>query len=312
MRGSPHEAKGESTMNVRDKAIQTGAAAVAAAALWAGAAGFAQSIHAQAPAAPAPAAPSGVAPPQLNVPVVRFYGKVINPAGQAVVDMTMGASVGGISCTSSSTPTNLGTAQTLASGNNVSTDYTDNAGNYLLDIQDLPGCSTPGAKVNFSAGGLKAKETGTVPDLQGSAVHLDLTLQAPPTRTPTPAPRPAVAPPPPPVVRTPPPPAATPARVQGPRGIQGPAKAQGPVKGPVRAQGPAKAAGKPSYQAPAYGAGGGAPAAAAPRLPSTGTGGLLDQSAAGGNGWALAAVLLAALGMAASGLVRLGRTERGR
>jgi hypothetical protein len=47
-----------------------------------------------------------------------------------------------------------------------------------------------------------------------------------------------------------------------------------------------------------------APAATAPRLPSTGTGGLLAQLASTSlSGWALALIVLAAVGLSASGLV---------
>src|SRR5207248_4035914 len=95
----------------------------------------------------------------------------------------------------------------------------DNGGNYVIDIQAVPGCTTPGSTVSFTAGPYRARETGTVPDIPGTAVHLNLTFQLP--ATPTPAatavatPRPATAtpaapPPPPPSTATPPRPVSTP------------------------------------------------------------------------------------------------------
>jgi hypothetical protein len=57
--------------------------------------------------------------------------------------------------------------------------------------------------------------------------------------------------------------------------------------------------------APVLGAGG-----AAPRLPSTGTGGLLDQQSSSSlTGWALALLVLAGLGVSASGLVAYRRSR---
>jgi hypothetical protein len=50
---------------------------------------------------------------------------------------------------------------------------------------------------------------------------------------------------------------------------------------------------------------------AAPRLPNTGTGGLLDQQSSSSSltGWALALVVLAGLGVSASGLVAYRRSR---
>jgi hypothetical protein len=81
-------------------------------------------------------------------------------------------------------------------------------------------------------------------------------------------------------------------------------------KGPVTAQAPKAAAAPaaPVAQAPAVSAA--APAASAPRLPSTGTGGLLDQSTSTSlSGWALALIVLAGLGVSASGLVAYRRSR---
>jgi hypothetical protein len=287
-------------MRLLGKAGTVGLACVTAAALLAGASGLARSAHAQAPppAAPPPAAPAPAAVPGIpvlppaestaiaslpegvpeSVPMARFYGQVVDAnSGEPPSNATIIAYVGDVQCSKST-------------GNG-----TDNYGHYTLDLYAVPGCTTPGASVRFTVNDLTTEQHGTVPDLPGTAIHLDLTVAQ---ATPTPAPRPSVvatvAPPPPPV-RTPPP-AATPAtvqapRVQGPRGVQGPKAVQAPK----------------AVQRPAYGAGG-APAAVAPRLPSTGTGGLLDQSG-GASGWMLAAVLLAALGMGASGLVAYRREQ---
>jgi len=152
-----------------------------------------------------------------------------------------------------------------------------NDSSYATDIQAIPGCTTPGATVVFTAGGFTAKQTGTIPDLPGTPVHLDLTFQA----AATPA---ATAPPP------PPPPSATPASAPPPPTPR-PATAT-PAAKPVVQQAPAAAA--------AY-----APVAGA-RLPNTGTGGLLEQQTAE-TGWALLVIVLAALGVSATGLVAYRR-----
>ena len=229
---------------------------------------------------------SGIANAQSSgqVPAARFYGAVNGGAGGATVT----ASVGGTVC-------GTGSASN---------------GSYFVDIQSVSGCTTSGAKVNFRVGSAPATQVGTIPDVMGTAVHLDLTVgQA--TATPGARATARTAPPPPPappVVRTtaaPPPPPRPPvvatarpatATVVRPA-AQAPKAAQGPVKGPVRAQGP-KAA-----QAPR--------AAAAPRLPSTGTGGLLDQqsNSSGMAGLELAMIMLAALGIGASGLVAYRRSH---
>jgi len=216
------------------------------------------SVHAQGPA---------------TVPVARFYGTARDPAGQPPVGLTIGATIGGNQC---------GSSQTITGG--VSTTSVDNTGNYVFDVQAVPGCTTPGATVVFTAGNLRAKETGTIPDIPGTAVHLNLTLQAPATPT-------AAPPPPPTATRAPtqaPPPPAT-ATAAPPRPSVTPV-VQAP-KGPVRAQGPAGVA-------------------QAPRLPSTGTGGLLDQSSSSPAGWALVLVVVAAIGVSASGIFAYKRSGR--
>lgn len=259
------------------------------ASLLAGVAGFAGPLAAQSPIAP---------------PAVRFYGHVTVQGGrQLPISSKIAANVNGQRCDA----TVIFPRPGLPNGINGS--FTDNNSNYALDVQSAPGCTTPGASVDFSSGALKAQQHGTIPDLPGTAVHLDLTFQLPPTPTPAAAPRPAPAPAP----RPAPPPAFTaplrpagqgPAGAQGPRGIQGPSKAQGPWKGPAAVKGPYRAQGPARAQAPAYGAGGGAVTAAAPRLPSTGTGGLLDQPVGTPftAPWSLAAVLLAAVALGVGGV----------
>lgn len=283
-------------MALRGKLGRLGAAALAVAGLAAG------SVFAVAPAqAQAPS----------SVPSARFYGHATFPNGALPAGSTISATVGGVACSVSVTATG---------GNSVG--QLDNLGNYALDIQAVPGCTTPGATVAFTAGGLRAQQTGTLPQIPGTAVHLDLTFAgATPTATPpppptvAPTPRVTTTPPPPPPTATRPiatPPVATPPRPTGtpvrPVVQQAPGKAvaQAP-KGPVVAQAPSKAA-APTYQAPAVSAA--APAAVAPRLPSTGTGGLLDQQASNSlTGWALALIVLAALGVSASGLVAYRRSR---
>jgi len=241
-------------------------------------------------------APPASAQAPVSVPVARFYGKVRDANGLPIVNWTITASVGAQVC--SGTQANVGGSGTA------------NDGTVFIDIQAIPGCTTPGSTVVFTAslgasGTVRAKQTGTIPDLPGTAVHLDLDFPAPATPTaaaPPPPPPPTVArtntpaPPPATAVRTPTTAPATPVRtpvVQ--RSVQ-----QAP-KGPVSAQGPKYGAG---------GAGGGV-AATAPRLPNTGTGGLLDQQSSSNSlaGWALALIVLAALGVSASGLMAYRRSR---
>jgi hypothetical protein len=274
-------------MALRGKLGRLGVAALAVAGLAAGSVFAVAPAHAQAPS---------------SVPSARFYGHATFPNGNPP-GTSISATVGGVACSVTVTATG---------GNSVG--QLDNLGNYALDIQAVPGCTTPGASVSFSAGALRAQQTGTLPQIPGTAVHLDLTFAGAPTSTATPpppptrpaetaTPRPATPPPPPPVTTTPRPAtpvATTPRPVVTPR-VQAPS-VQAP-KGPVVAQAP-KAAQAPAYVAPA------APAAVAPRLPSTGTGGLLDQSASTSlTGWALALIVLAALGVSASGLVAYRRSR---
>lgn len=249
----------------------------------------------------------------LSVPGARFYGRVYLPDGQPPANLTITAAIGNTVCSGT---------QSISGGQGGS--GTDNSGNYAIDIQATPGCTTPGSTVRFTAsggaaGGYSSKDTGTLPAIPGTAVHLDLHLQLPatPARTAT-----APAPPPPPTVaatpaRTtappPPPPATTPR--PAPPSTVAPARTpvaqhgvvqqapRGPVKGPVAVQAPYKpapvGAGGGNYQAPAV----------APRLPNTGTGGLLDQQSNTLAGWALMAIVLAALGVSATGLMAYKRSR---
>jgi len=206
----------------------------------------------------------------LSVPSVRFYGQATVNGQKTVTQLSITANVGTTPCS---------TAQANASGQGGSTTYND--GSYFVDIQAIPGCTTPGATVSFtassgSAGTYRAQQTGTIPSLTGTPVHLDLNFQLPATPT-------ATAPPP------PPPPAKTPTAAPPP---------------PAPAPAPATPAAKPVVQqAPAAAAY--APVAGA-RLPNTGTGGLLDQQTAE-TGWALLVIVLAALGVSATGLVAYRR-----
>jgi len=210
--------------------------------------------------------------------VARFYGQVTVPTGAPITNLTITGSVGSTTCS--------GTQSGVAGSATV------NSGQYILDIQAVPGCTTPGSSVTFTVAGFRARETGTIPDLPGTAVHLDLHFQAPttPTAVATPVattPRP-VTPPPSTQVVTPPSPVPTTPRVAT-QVVQ-----QRAVQSGVA----------PKYPAAAGGGGG------AVRLPSTGTGGLLDQQSSSSlTGWALALVVLAGLGVSASGLVAYRRSR---
>jgi len=247
-------------MQLTGRLGRLGIAALAGATLAGGWLVATPSVHAQGPA---------------TVPVARFYGTARDAAGQPPVGYTVAATIGGNSC---------GSSQTITGG--VSTTSVDNTGNYVFDVQAVPGCTTPGATVVFTAGALRAKETGTIPDLPGTAVHLNLTFQSPATPTAAPPPPPSATPRP--ATPAPPPPSTATAAPRPPVTpvVQAP-------KGPVRVQGPA---------------GGGV--AQAPRLPNTGTGGLLDQSSSSPAGWALVLVVVAAIGVSASGIFAYKRSGR--
>jgi len=254
--------------------------------------------------ATAAAAPAHAQAPQA-IPSARFYGAVTVPSGQPVTNLTITGAVGTTTCT--------------ATQSGIAGSATVNSGQYLLDIQAVPGCTAPGSNVNFTVAGFKAQETGTLPDLPGTPVHLDLHFQAPPPPPPPPPPStPSAAtplPPPPPApgpaspvatprTATPPPPPAS-----QPKSVQGPAVAQAPAKGPVVSQAPAskpQAAppSKPVVQAPPRPAAPPAPRPAAPALPNTGTGGLLPST---GTGSTWAAVLALASALAAAGVLRTRR-----
>jgi len=242
-------------MRITGKLGRWGLAAVALAGLAGG------SVFASAPA-------SAQAP--TNLPMARFYGQATVNGAKPITNLTISALVGTTPCSGTQA--------------NVSGSGTFNDGSYFVDIQAVPGCTTPGATVTFTISGFKAKQTGTLPQIPGTPVHLDLDFQAPATPAATTAP-----PPPPPPTQRPSTPVAAPPTAA-------PTRAATSSPKPVVQQAPA-GAGKPGvYQAPVAGA----------RLPNTGTGGLLDQQTTE-TGWALLVIVLAALGVSATGLVAYRR-----
>jgi hypothetical protein len=104
---------------------------------------------------------SGAAPAGAQPPAGRFYGSVTAQGGPAASGTTVTAtSASGATCGSNT----VGAAPATGS-------------NYALDLTGTdPGCSTPGALLNFSVGGATATVSGsnTVPDISG-AVRADLT-----------------------------------------------------------------------------------------------------------------------------------------
>jgi len=239
-------------MRITGKLGRWGLAAVALAGLAGG------SVFASAPA-------SAQAP--TNLPMARFYGQATVNGAKPITNLTISALVGTTPCSGTQA--------------NVSGSGTFNDGSYFVDIQAVPGCTTPGATVTFTISGFKAKQTGTLPQIPGTPVHLDLDFQAPATPT-------AAAPTP------PPPPQRTPSPAPPPPSTPPPARSsQTPSPKPVVQQAPA-------------GAGGGYAPVAGARLPNTGTGGLLDQQTTE-TGWALLVIVLAALGVSATGLVAYRR-----
>jgi hypothetical protein len=204
-------------------------------------------------AGPTPA--SNVGGPSA-VPSARFFGTVTPAAGGALPGSVVTASIGGVLCGSG----------------------TVNGNQYTVDVQAIQGCTTPGASVSFTVGGMPASPGGTLPAIPGTAVSLNLTVSAP---TPTPAPTVASTPPPPPTTRPstpPPPPTTAPTRAPTPAPTRPPAATAAQGQRPV-----APAAQKPAA-APA-GAPAAAPAAVAVAqrpavvvLPNTGSGTTAGQS----------------------------------
>jgi len=236
-------------MRLNGKLGRWGLAAVALALVAGGSAVASAPVRAQAP---------------TSIPVARFYGQVTQQGERPIVNVPVSATIGNTVCSA-----------TQSGNQGTGSSYTSNDSTYFLDIQAVPGCTTPGSTIVFTLGSMKAKETGTVPQLPGTPIHLDLDFQLPATPTST-----APPPPPPPAAKTPtaaPPPAPKPATAT-------------PAAKPVVQQAPAAA------YAPVAGA----------RLPNTGTGGLLDQQTTE-TGWALLVIVLAALGVSATGLVAYRR-----
>src|SRR5579885_1502920 len=96
------------------------------------------------------------------VPSARFFGTISSSSGASLQGATVTATIGGVTC---------GTG-------------TVSSGQYTVDIQAISGCTTPGASVSFSVNGQPASQTGQLPQVQGTAVPLNLTIVA---ATPTPA-----------------------------------------------------------------------------------------------------------------------------
>src|SRR5579875_1121575 len=267
--------RGTSTMKLRGATRLS--ALVGAALLVGGVALSAGSIVVQAQTGTATPAPTVAGPtPATNlggpaaVPSARFSGTVTLNGQPAPTGATVVASIGGVAC-------GFGTVTN---------------GSYIVDIQAIAGCTTPGATVSFTVNGVAASQTGTLPALQGSPVILNLTAQgASPTTAPTPPPPPPTTAPTRTMTPPPPPPTvthtatATPARTP---------TAQAPsAQKPAAAQAPA--AQKPAAAAPA-----------GVKLPSTGAGGV---SGGGLAGVGLLGTLLGALVLTVSGVVA---SRRGR
>ena len=250
-------------------------ALVGAALLVGGVALSAGSIVVQAQTGTATPAPTVAGPtPATNlggpaaVPSARFSGTVTLNGQPAPTGATVVASIGGVAC-------GFGTVTN---------------GSYIVDIQAIAGCTTPGATVSFTVNGVAASQTGTLPALQGSPVILNLTAQAAsPTTAPTPPP---------------PPPTTAPTRTTTP------APTMAPTTAPTRPSTPAptRTAQAPSAQKPAAAQ---APAAQKPaaaqapagvKLPSTGVGGASGSGLAGVGllGTLLGAVVLTLSGVVAS------------
>src|SRR5690348_13144559 len=118
-----------------------GVAIAAGVALAAGAGGQFTAVH-------------GATPTPSNIVVARFFGSVSSSGGSVPNGATVTASIDGVAC-------GVGTV--------AGTQYT-------VDIQELPGCITPGKKVAFAVNGQPSSPSGAVPNLQGAAVQLNLAV----------------------------------------------------------------------------------------------------------------------------------------
>jgi hypothetical protein len=82
----------------------------------------------------------------------------------------------------------VGDTTCSAKQDNVNASLTFDDGSYFVDIQGVPGCATPGPTVRFKTGSdgslpYRAKQTGTIPSIPGTPVHLDLDFSLPATAT---------------------------------------------------------------------------------------------------------------------------------
>jgi len=245
-------------------------------------AGVGVGVYAQTTATPT-AAPTVSGPtPASNlggpssVPSARFYGTVTGANGSVVpTGTTVTATIGGVAC-------GFGTVTNSQ---------------YIVDVQAISGCTAPGATVHFAVGGVPATQTGTLPNVEGTAVQLNLTVAAP---TPTPAPTTATVPPP------PPPPAPTTPRPTTVTATATPRPSTPAAQVPSAQRPSAPAAQKPAGVPVAQRPGAAAPAPAArPYLPNTGTGGAQGSGA----GLALLGILLGAVALSATGLVTYRRAR---
>jgi len=166
-----------------------------------------------------------------------------------------------------------GTAVTAVSATNPGTTCGTGTvagnGTYFVDIQAIPGCS---GNVTFTVNNAPASNPPTSPPaVQGSPQQVNLTAgAATPTPPPPPPPAPVSTPPPPP----PPPPPAAAAAVPAPVVPAAPPNT-GVGPGPTR------------------------PVSAAPQLPNTGTGGLLQSDSAGSvTPWLFLGLTLVAVALA--------------
>lgn len=266
-------------MSIRSTATRVGALVGAAAllggiAMTASTAVFAQAGTATPTAAAATASPLPVqvgGPAQ--VPTVRFFGTVTGATSGNVV-----ASVGGVAC-------GFGTVS---------------GGSYILDIQYITGCNTPGATVTFTVNGNSAGSS-TLPSgslTEGNAMSFNLTVvaaTATPMSTPPPLPTtPRATSTPPPLPHT-----ATPTAVTRTATAKPPTSTQAPAQKPSGAQKPVgaqAAAGKPAA----------AQAPAGVKLPNTGTGGVSDS---GLMGFGLLGILLGAATLTLSGVAAYRRSR---
>jgi hypothetical protein len=93
-------------------------------------------------------------PGAVHIPVARYFGSATVYGQPAADGLPVTATIGGVAC---------GFGRT-------------SGGQYVLDIQPIQGCTTPGSTVSFTIQGNSAIPSGTLPSTPGTAIRLNLSV----------------------------------------------------------------------------------------------------------------------------------------